>query len=93
MLAHMLTILVYLPVYTVYRLPIRFAPYYEYFANWRKLSYRRNLLNVFDKLNAPQTHFIRRSTVESWFASDFDDVSITPYKGVSWRASGTKQAN
>jgi len=91
-LAHVLTALVYVPVHTVYRLPIRFAPYYEYFCNWRKLPYRRNLLNVFDKLNAPQTHFITRSQVESWFAHGFENVHITPYKGVSWRASGTKES-
>jgi hypothetical protein len=45
---------------------------------------------VFDKLNAPQTQFISRARVERWFAPErFGDVSITAYKGVSWRASGT----
>ena len=92
MIAHILTLLVSIPVYTLYLLPLRFLPYYQYFQNWRQLTYKRNLLNVFDKLNAPQTHFLKRATIESWFTSDaFHDVHISPYKGVSWRASGTKQ--
>ena len=88
-LAYVLTAMIYPCVYSIYLLPLRFLPYYEYFQNWRKLSYARNMLNVFDKLNAPQTHFIPKETVESWFASDaFTDVRIEPYKGVSWKASG-----
>jgi SAM-dependent methyltransferase len=89
---HVLTALLYLPIYTVYLLPLRGLPFYEYFQNWRKLDYRRNLLNVFDKLNAPQTWFITKSQIESWFpASEYSDISITPYKGVSWRGSATKR--
>ncbi len=88
-LAHVLTAMIYPFVYSIYLLPLRFLPYYEYFQNWRKLTYSRNMLNVFDKLNAPQTHFIPKETVQSWFASDvFADVRIEPYKGVSWKASG-----
>lgn len=89
-LSALLTLLLYVPVCTLYLLPLRRLPYYEYFANFRRLGLRRNVLNVFDKLNAPQTQFISRARVERWFASDrFAEVSITPYKGVSWRASGT----
>lgn len=87
-LAHALTALVYIPVYSIYLLPLPFLPFYEYFDNWRRLSYRRNLLNVFDKLNAPQTWFISRAQIARWF-NGFDDVHISPYKGVSWRGSGT----
>lgn len=91
-LAHILTALVYIPVYTIYLLPLTFLPYYEYFRNWRKLSYERNLLNVFDKLNAPQTIFITRERVERWFdPAVFSDIHISPYRGVSWRGSGTKR--
>jgi SAM-dependent methyltransferase len=89
-LAHGLTLLLYLPIYTLYRLPLRGLPFYEYFRNFRRLPYRRNLLNVFDKLNAPQTHFLRREQVEAWFATGFRDVHVSPYVGVSWRASGTR---
>ncbi len=100
-IAHLLTTLLYIPIYTVYLLPaprslgeggpLTFLPFYEYFQNWRKLTYSRNMLNVFDKLNAPQTWFITKSQIESWFPSDqFSDVHISPYKGVSWRGSGTK---
>lgn len=85
-----LTALMYPVVHTLYRLPLSGLPYHEYFENFRRLGFRRNALNVFDKLNAPQTQFISRSRVERWFdPREFEDVSITPYKGVSWRASGT----
>lgn len=91
-LSRILTALVSIPVYTVYLLPLKFLPYYEYFQNWRKLTFDRNVLNVFDKLNAPQTFFIPRSQVEGWFRdSEFTDIHISPYKGVSWRGSGTKR--
>lgn len=90
--AHVLTALLYIPIYSVYLLPLRFLPFYEYFQNWRKLGYHRNLLNVFDKLNAPQTWFISRQQMENWFnSSNFDQIHISPYKGVSWRGSGTKK--
>jgi SAM-dependent methyltransferase len=81
----------YLPVYSIYRLPLSFLPYYEYFGNFRKMSFYRNNLNVFDKLNAPQVDFISRERIGSWFAKDFENVSITNYKGVSWRGSGIKK--
>lgn len=90
-LGQLLTALVYLPVYSVYLLPLTFLPYYEYFQNWRKMSFERNFLNVFDKLNAPQTEFITKERIQSWFSSThFTNVHISPYKGVSWRGSGTK---
>lgn len=91
-IAHVLTALLYAPIYTVYLLPLRFLPFYEYFQNWRRLGYRRNLLNVFDKLNAPQTWFITKAQIESWFdPQQFADVHISPYKGVSWRGSGVRR--
>ena len=91
-LAHILTALLYLPVYSLYRLPLPSLPFFEYFDNWRKLSYHRNLLNVFDKLNAPQTWFITKDQITEWFSENqFTDVHISPYKGVSWRGSGVKR--
>lgn len=91
-LAHLLTLLVSLPVYTMYLLPLTFLPYYQYFQNWRKLSYKRNVLNVFDKLNAPQTWFITKKQITSWFSpSEYENIHIWPYKGVSWRGSGIKK--
>lgn len=91
-LGNILTALMYIPIYTVYLLPLKFLPYYRYFQNWRKLSFGRNALNVFDKLNAPQTWFITRKQIESWFdPAVFTDIHISPYKGVSWRGSGTKR--
>lgn len=92
-LSYLLTLLLYPIVWTLYVLPLaRPLPFYEYFGNFRKLSFRRNMLNVFDKLNAPQTHFISRSQVASWFNDmEFQDAHISHYKGVSWRCSGTKR--
>lgn len=91
-LAWGLTAALYPVVHTVYRLPLRSLPFHDYFAGFRRLSFRRNLLNVFDKLNAPQTAFLRRREVEAWFPSaEFTDVHISPYRGVSWRASGTRR--
>lgn len=84
------TALLYLPIYTLYLLPLGFLPFYEYFANFRKLTFEKNYQNVFDKLNAPQTHFITKAAVESWFdPGEFEDIHISSYLGVSWRASGT----
>lgn len=90
-LSKFLTVCLYVPIYTLYLLPLPWLPYYEYFQNFRKLSFTRNDLNVFDKLNAPQTHFIRREQIEKWFADNgYTQVVITPYKGVSWRGVGIK---
>ena len=90
-LAAMLTALMYFPVYTVYLLPLRFLPYYQYLQRWRGLSFKRNLLNVFDQLNAPQTQFFPREQVEKWIhPGEFTRIHISHHKGMSWRASGTK---
>jgi SAM-dependent methyltransferase len=87
-----ITALMYLPIYTVYLLPLPFLPFYEYFENFRRLTFLRNAVNVFDKLNAPHTEFIARTRVTRWFAeSEFSGVHISDYKGVSWRASGIRK--
>ena len=84
-LSRITTALMYLPIYTVYYLPLKFLPFYEYFGNFRKLSYYRNTLNVFDKLNAPQVDFISRERIGRWFnENDYTDIHI-------WRGSGTKK--
>ncbi|OGJ65475.1 hypothetical protein A3A67_01270 [Candidatus Peribacteria bacterium RIFCSPLOWO2_01_FULL_51_18] len=90
-MARIMTALFYIPIYTIYLLPLKWLPFYEYFDNWRKLSYERNVLNVFDKMNAPQTWFISEKQIRSWFdPKEFSEIHITPYKGVSWRGSGVK---
>jgi SAM-dependent methyltransferase len=90
-----ITAALYPAVFTVYRLPFfRFLPYYEYFQNFRRLSFKRNDLNVFDKLNAPQTIFTTRAKCSEWFNSrDFEpaSISILPYKGVSYSLSGRRR--
>ena len=91
-LSKIITLIMYLPIYTIYILPFTFLPFYEYFQNFRKLSFYRNTLNVFDKLNAPQVDFISYERIKNWFPeNEFTNISITPYKGVSWRGSATKK--
>jgi 2-polyprenyl-3-methyl-5-hydroxy-6-metoxy-1,4-benzoquinol methylase len=90
-----LTLLLYPVVYTVYRLPgLNLLPYYEYFRNFRRLSFERNVLNVFDKLNAPQTRFTTRAQCSAWFnPAQFepDSICIRRYAGVSYSLVGTKR--
>lgn len=92
-LARVLTAVLCVPVYTVYRLPIPQLPYYRYFKNFRRMPFERNALNVFDKLNAPYTEFISRERLNRWFdPGRFEDVQLVHYNGVSWCASGRKRA-
>ena len=90
-----ITAMIYAPVYSIYMIPfLKFLPYYEYFGNFRKLSFERNMLNVFDKLNAPQTRFTTRKKCDEWFSEDRfepDTISIKEYKGVSYSLVGTKK--
>ncbi|MBF0110489.1 MAG: class I SAM-dependent methyltransferase [Magnetococcales bacterium] len=89
------TAVLYLPVHTIYRFSMfKGLPYYEYFINFRKLSFERNTLNVFDKLNAPQTRFTTRATCDRWFSAtrfEPDSISIRPYRGVSYSLVGIKR--
>jgi len=90
-ISKVITFFLYIPVYTIYLLPFRFLPYYDYFKNFRILNFYRNTLNVFDKLNAPQVDFISFNRIKSWFNKElFCRIHISPYKGVSWRGSGIK---
>ena len=91
-LSKIITFFMYMPIYTIYLLPLKFLPFYEYFQNFRKLTFYRNTLNVFDKLNAPQVDFISRERIAKWFNSnDFRDIHISSYKGVSWSGSAVKK--
>lgn len=94
-LSELTTALLYPVVYTVYLPSVTsFLPYHEYFRNFRRLSFRRNVLNVFDKLNAPQTRFTTLAKCRQWFNADrFDEptISIRPYAGVSYSLSGIKR--
>lgn len=91
LISRILTLFMYFPIYTIYFLPLRALPYYEYFKNFRRLSYYRNTLNVFDKLNAPQVQFIDNKRITQWFGGkEFKNIHLSFYKGVSWRGSGDK---
>ena len=90
-LSKIITTLMYLQIFTIYFFPLPFLPYYQYFKNFRKLSFYRNVLNVFDKLNAPQVMFIKKDQAKSWLQNnEFDNVHISSYNNVSWRISGRK---
>jgi SAM-dependent methyltransferase len=84
-------------VHTVYRLPfLNFLPYYQYFCNFRRLPFERNVLNVFDKLNAPQTIFTTLARCHGWFSPErFDQasISIRRYAGVSYALCGMKRTD
>lgn len=91
-LSQLMTAMLVPVVHSVYRLPVSSLPYYAYFQNFRRLSFSRNVLNVFDKLNAPQVAFIEKARIEGWFAKEmFEDVHISFYCGVSWRGSGIRR--
>lgn len=86
-----ITCAMYPIVHTLYRFPLRRLPYYEYFQNFMKMSFYRNYLNVFDKLNAPQVELIPLERVHRWIdKNEFRDINISSYKGVSWRISAVK---
>jgi SAM-dependent methyltransferase len=91
-LSKIITGMMYLPIYTIYLFPLTFLPFYEYFQNFRKLSFHRNTLNVFDKLNAPQVDFISKKRAKS-FVSDMKDAKVIAYKGVSYSISGVMKEN
>lgn len=94
-LSGIVTAMLYPVVYTIYRFrAFRSLPYYEYFGNFRRLSFERNLLNVFDKLNAPQTKFTTAEKCREWFSENRfepDSISIRKYKGVSYSLVGVKR--
>lgn len=86
-ISRIITAFMYIPIYTIYLLP-RSLPYHAYFNNFRRLDFRRNLLNVFDKLNAPQTQFIAQERAFSWVSGKFREISVDHYLGASWRIVG-----
>jgi SAM-dependent methyltransferase len=88
-LSRAITALMYVPIYTIYLLPLPYLPYFEYFKNFRRLSFYRNVLNVFDKLNAPQTDFISKSRAIA-MTRHLAEAQVIPYRGVSWSISGRK---
>lgn len=93
-LSRVVTAALYPFVYSIYLAPfLSFLPYFGYFKNFRRLSFERNVLNVFDKLNAPQTRFTTRAKCAEWFTPtrfDTASISIRPYAGVSYTLIGRK---
>lgn len=89
-LAVVLTCLLY-PYALLCPLLSKTAPYSDYMGKFRSHAFSRNYMNVFDKLNAPTTHWISRSEITHWFGK-LDDVEINHYNGISWSASGVRPA-
>lgn len=93
--SRIITALLYPAVYSVYLLPfMSFLPYFDYFRNFRRLSFERNVLNVFDKLNAPQVKFTTLAKCHEWFSPERfvpESISIRRYAGVSYSLSGIKR--
>lgn len=87
--ANILTMFLYILVWTVYLIPLNLL-YADYFQKFRKHSYQRNLMNVFDKLNAPLTHWITEDQIKDWF-KDLDSVIIRHYNRISWSGFGIKK--
>ena len=83
-----LNLLLYPIVNSIYRLPLKFLPYYEYFKNYRKMNFKRNSLNIYDKLNAPEQYFLSKKELLEWYNDKFCNIECSDYKGVSWRISG-----
>lgn len=94
-ISRLITLAMYPPVYTIYILPfMSFLPYYGYFQNFRKMSFSRNVLNVYDKLNAPQVIFTTLEKARQWYTpSNFveETISIRYYAGVSYSCVGVKK--
>ncbi len=91
-LSYLICALIWPIIQTIYRLPLKFLPYWAYFDNARKLGFRRTAINIFDKLNAPQTDFISRERAEKWMSPDrFHSISIRHYCGVSYSMSGVRR--
>ena len=96
-LAFVTTALLYPIVHSVYRLPfLSFLPFYEYFGMFRILQFRHNHLNVFDKLNAPQTRFTTLAKCREWLKNerlDPDSVRIRRHLGVSYTVVASSRAD
>lgn len=92
-ISNALTVPMSILAHTIYRIPaLASLPYFEYFENFRRMTFQRNMLNVFDKLNAPQTQFITQTRIRQWFdRPEFASVHLDRYKGVSWRATGIRK--
>jgi len=91
-LSWVITIPALIAMHTLYRLPLRFLPMYDYLARSRSLTVRKVVANVFDKLNAPHTDFIARPRIERWLEREaLTEIHLGAHLGVSWRASATKR--
>lgn len=92
--AQLLTIFLYMIVWTVYLTPIaKILPYNDYFANFRRLAFHRNVLNVYDKLNAPQVQFISKERIDRWLKDcplNMATRSIRLNNQVGWSIVGIK---
>jgi uncharacterized protein YbaR (Trm112 family) len=67
----------------------RLLPYREYMSWLAQYGFRHTHEVVFDHLVAPTAFYIRREEFSRWFTdAGFEDVTITPRNGNSWRGCG-----
>lgn len=88
--SYLSTLILYIFSWLMYKLPFS-LPYSKYFAKFREHTFQRNMMNVFDKLNAPQTHWISRRQIDSWF-KELKKVKIMHYNNISWSGFGIKNS-
>lgn len=75
--------------HTVYRLPWRSLPLFEYLRYIRSWPIGQMREMVFDQLLSPMTHYLRREELIQWFkVSQFNRYEVTPLNGMSWKAYG-----
>lgn len=89
LLAYFLTSILYILAWSIFLLPFNFS-YFQYFQKFRQHSYGRNLMNVFDKLNAEQTIWVEEKQIKEWFKG-LDKVVIRHYNNISWSGFGIKK--
>jgi len=89
LLAFFLTFILYVPAWLIFLLPFNFS-YFQYFQKFRHHSFERNLMNVFDKLNAEQTIWVEEEQIREWFKG-LDKVVIRHYNHISWSGFGIKK--
>jgi SAM-dependent methyltransferase len=65
-------------------------PLHNYLRFQGQFGFRYLWLTVFDKLAAPEVHYVTKADLGGWFAaSHLGDVTISFRNDTGWRASGT----
>ncbi len=68
----------------------RFLPYNAYLTSVAHFPLNEMTSIIFDHLVPPEAHYLPETEVRSWFASGFQQVSVTRRNQNSWRGFGTR---